>query len=495
MACMYTTENSVAPMMAEAYVRNRERCKTECPTPSHAAYVLCHNTEACGGENAADAAADALASGRLPGLRGGPGGFSPGGGGGPGGGDGSDEDTTTRRKLLFGAPGMDGIADAGISPDLVNEIESSSLEAASPCTACKITAEQVFISLADAENQPSPQYVEAMVRVHGREWCARQAREVLPPYDKWKHFKGITSWTQIGHTPADKWTTWNATIFGGAETLVADRSTSVDVTSTWPVDETQNSSSGSIYNPDAWNPNNCSSNVTASPVSYLEGTGNDPDVPCVNRTSEIVNAETGEFVDMPVNEDLMRQLMASSPNFGCKKHATGRDLMPEAFRTVARVLPNSELTPRPKWADTCIAVPGVTSYGYVGSTQQWSKDTLGLGSTASIMAPTAMLFPLFILNAVGMIRFVETPFVACGICAWGWIFYDNLVAFLRFLPCMDVVFVTANVVHLGIVGSAVLAALVRTSHKIPRLFSHTRLTLFLFISSGHDRHAGRRPDC
>jgi len=169
--------------------------------------------------------------------------------------------------------------------------------------------------------------------------------------------------------------------------------------------------------------------------------------------------------------------------------------MPEAFRTVARVLPNSELTPRPKWADTCIAVPGVTSYGYVGSTQQWSKDTLGLGSTASIMAPTAMLFPLFILNAVGMIRFVETPFVACGICAWGWIFYDNLVAFLRFLPCMDVVFVTANVVHLGIVGSAVLAALVRTSHKIPRLFSHTRLTLFLFISSGHDRHAGRRPDC
>jgi hypothetical protein len=126
-------------MMAEAYVRNRERCKTECPTPSYAAYVLCHNTEACGGENAADAAADALASGRLPGLRGGPGGFSPGGGGGPGGGDGSDEDTTTRRKLLFGAPGMDGIADAGISPDLVNEIESSSLEAASPCTACKIT--------------------------------------------------------------------------------------------------------------------------------------------------------------------------------------------------------------------------------------------------------------------------------------------------------------------------------------------------------------------
>ncbi len=99
--------------------------------------------------------------------------------------------------------------------------------------------------------------------------------------------------------------------------MVADRSTSVDVTSTWPVDETQNSSSGSIYNPDAWNPNNCSSNVTASPVSYLEGTGNDPDVPFVNCISEIVNAETGEFVDMPVYEDLMCQLMASSPNFGC----------------------------------------------------------------------------------------------------------------------------------------------------------------------------------
>ena len=40
-------------------------------------------------------------------------------------------------------------------------------------------------------------WVAAMVRVHGREWCARQAAGALPPFNPWSTFRGITRWIDV----------------------------------------------------------------------------------------------------------------------------------------------------------------------------------------------------------------------------------------------------------------------------------------------------------
>ena len=67
-----------------------------------------------------------------------------------------------------------------------------------PCAGCKLASE-VFKEA--AAGSPDKLWVEAMVRVHGKEKGV-QSESVLP-HDPWATLKGITAWSQIGNTPAD----------------------------------------------------------------------------------------------------------------------------------------------------------------------------------------------------------------------------------------------------------------------------------------------------
>ena len=454
--CMETTQQSVAPMLADAYIRNREQCMTDCPSPAHAAMTLCRHTSACGGEDDAELAALALDEGALfVGVLVSQNSTN------------SSSSSELRRKLLFGA-GIEGLAQAGVTPELANEIGTNAVEATSACTACQITATQIFHGMANASNHPSPHYVEAMVRVHGREWCARSAANSLPPYEKWRFFRGITSWTDVGRTPEDDWE--GSAI--SADDLLANNP---DTGSNWP-----NTDGTSAYNPDAWNPNNCTVNITT--MEFIEGSGNVPDVNC-----------TQTLEDPPVNEQLMTHLMANSPSFGCPKTVfidgtEFRLIVPAAFASASGSPQDPlELTPRPDWADTCAATPDRDTYGVVGETSAWSKEYLGLGSTTGIMAPAMILFPIFVLNGIAGLKVVEAPFVACSIGVLVWIFVDNIVALIRFLPCMDLVFIIANCVHLSIIGAAIAAAfgLIGVRYKDPdaknSAYNHARSSWKLFM--------------
>ena len=98
-----------------------------------------------------------------------------------------------RRELLQFEGLVDFVADNGAEafPKDAADVDDALSEVASPCGGCKKLATQVF---KEAENgAPDKRWIEAMIRVHGKEWCIRQSASVLPEYDPWKTYRGITS--------------------------------------------------------------------------------------------------------------------------------------------------------------------------------------------------------------------------------------------------------------------------------------------------------------
>ena len=221
--CAVAMETTVAPVVAEQYEYNRAKCleRGGCPSPEDMGTLICQQTEACGSDpvEAArnlDMLIDIAAQDQQLDISEG---VSAGGGGGG-------------RRLLQLEDVLDLVTqNAGDAvPSDAADMEQTLAEASSPCAGCKVLASEVFKEA--AAGSPDKLWVEAMVRVHGKEWCARQSESVLPPYDPWATFKGITAWSQIGNTPADpNYMVAGVPRFGGASFM---RSTNVDVETAWP---------------------------------------------------------------------------------------------------------------------------------------------------------------------------------------------------------------------------------------------------------------------
>ena len=187
--CAVAMETTVAPVVAEQYEYNRAKCleRGGCPSPEDMGTLIRQQTEACGSDpvEAArnlDMLIDIAAQDQQLDISEG---VSAGGGGGG-------------RRLLQLEDVLDLVTqNAGDAvPSDAADMEQTLAEASSPCAGCKVLASEVFKEA--AAGSPDKLWVEAMVRVHGKEWCARQSESVLPPYDPWATFKGITAWSQIG---------------------------------------------------------------------------------------------------------------------------------------------------------------------------------------------------------------------------------------------------------------------------------------------------------
>jgi len=403
--CQRSMAEQVAPVVAAAYTRSMQECQSrnDCPLPRYLVADVCGLTTACGG---AQDALDALGVGPRRRQR-------------------------RSRSLLQFDVARDALSQSGLVPGLDDDATSHQLaQATSSCLGCELILREVVATAQDRTNSTSEAWVAAMTRVHGREWCARRAAAMLPPYNPWATYRGIMRWNDVGNTPADPVvlhpdSAHHLPRIGGAEHLLA-RDT--DTSATWPP------TAGDSYDP--------------SGIRWF-GTG------------------TG---DPRVNEALMARLMRSTANTGCPKNRPGRYTIPgistpapppeaTALSTVVTTAVNHGGYPNaPPWARHCVVAPEQRVYGWVGVVSRISSENLGVGSWWSIAIPACFIFPVMVINGVGMIRFVESPFVLGGLVFWTAVGVDNALAVLQLRKCMDEVFLALNLLHLSIVAAAMLAA-------------------------------------
>ena len=424
--CAVAMETTVAPVVAEQYEYNRAKCleRGGCPSPEDMGTLICQQTEACGSDpvEAArnlDMLIDIAAQDQQLDISEG---VSAGGGGGG-------------RRLLQLEDVLDLVTqNAGDAvPSDAADMEQTLAEASSPCTGCKVLASEVFKEA--AAGSPDKLWVEAMVRVHGKEWCARQSESVLPPYDPWATFKGITAWSQIGNTPADpNYMVAGVPRFGGASFM---RSTNVDVETAWPP------SANASYDASA---------ESASVVPFAS-----------NATGNRNGTAPDPFPDPPVNERLMTTLLDSSPKLGCPLTRAQRIAMYRAKRT-GEPWPPAPPAP-PAWSKKCLMNATVSTYGYVGDISTVA-GTFSL--EFSILAPALVMSSVMIVNSTAMLMWVETGFVFCGLVVLLLTFADNARAVANVAPCMDRTFLSLNVLHMSILLGALLSAIGLLGHRSAR---------------------------
>ena len=424
--CAVAMETTVAPVVAEQYEYNRAKCleRGGCPSPEDMGTLICQQTEACGSDpvEAArnlDMLIDIAAQDQQLDISEG---VSAGGGGGG-------------RRLLQLEDVLDLVTqNAGDAvPSDAADMEQTLAEASSPCAGCKVLASEVFKEA--AAGSPDKLWVEAMVRVHGKEWCARQSESVLPPYDPWATFKGITAWSQIGNTPADpNYMVAGVPRFGGASFM---RSTNVDVETAWPP------SANASYDASA---------ESASVVPFAS-----------NATGNRNGTAPDPFPDPPVNERLMTTLLDSSPKLGCPLTRAQRIAMYRAKRT-GEPWPPAPPAP-PAWSKKCLMNATVSTYGYVGDISTVA-GTFSL--EFSILAPALVMSSVMIVNSTAMLMWVETGFVFCGLVVLLLTFADNARAVANVAPCMDRTFLSLNVLHMSILLGALLSAIGLLGHRSAR---------------------------
>ena len=424
--CAVAMETTVAPVVAEQYEYNRAKCleRGGCPSPEDMGTLICQQTEACGSDpvEAArnlDMLIDIAAQDQQLAISEG---VSAGGGGGG-------------RRLLQLEDILDLVTqNAGDAvPSDAADMEQTLAEASSPCAGCKVLASEVFKEA--AAGSPDKLWVEAMVRVHGKEWCARQSESVLPPYDPWATFQGITAWSQIGNTPADpNYMVAGVPRFGGASFM---RSKNVDVETEWP--PSANASYDASAESASVNP--FASNATGNRI----GTAPDP------------------FPDPPVNERLMTTLLDSSPKLGCPLTRAQSFAMYRAKR-MGDPWPPAPPAP-PAWSKKCLMNATVSTYGYVGDISTIA-GTFSL--EFSILAPALVMSSVMIVNSTAMLMWVETGFVFCGLVVLLLTFADNARAVANVAPCMDRTFLSLNVLHMSILLGALLSAIGLLGHRSAR---------------------------
>ena len=410
-SCTAMTETYVAPIVAQQYEVNRAKCLDQggCPSAEQMGSLICQQTSACG----ADPVEAAKNLNNLVNL-------AAGGGGGFAG--------KRRRSLLQfeGLVDLVGEGGGGAFPEDAVEVDDALAEAASPCTGCKKLATQVF---KEAENgAPDKRWVEAMIRVHGREWCVRQSASVLPEYDPWQTYRGITSWAQVGNTPADaNYMKANGIPkFGGANAM---KSKNTDANTQWPPQDALRNASG--YNPFV-------SNATG------------------NRNGTFDNST---FVDPPVNEALMEILLENSPQLACPMRKADKQAKFKALQNGETWPPPAG--PPPSWAKHCVKNATVATYGFVGDVSVNSRTSLEF----AILLPAFVMFSIMLINSASELYFVETPITFAGIVVLGLVLADNWRAVHNMVHCMDRVFLVLNIVHMSILAGAMLAAVGLLGHR------------------------------
>ncbi len=396
-ACIAMTETYVAPIVAEQYERNRAKCLEQggCPSAEDMGSLICQQTEACGPDPAeAVKTLDnmmnlAAASGR-------------------------------RRELLQFEGLVDFVADNGAVafPKDAADVDDALSEVASPCGGCKKLATQVF---KEAENgAPDKRWIEAMIRVHGKEWCIRQSASVLPEYDPWKTYRGITSWAQVGNTPADEnyMKANGLPKFGGAGAM---KSKNTDRNTAWPP---QDAARSGDYNP-----------FVANATGNRNGT-----------------FDNSTFMDPPVNEALMKLLLANSPQLACPLSKADKARKLEALQRGETWPP--PVRPSPPWAKHCVKNATLDVIGHVGRTSTHSRVSLEF----AILVPAMIMFSVMIINSAATLYWVETPIVFGGIVVLALVLADNWRAVRNMIRCMDRVFLALNILHMSIVAGAMLSA-------------------------------------
>jgi len=420
------TETYVAPIVAQQYEVNRAKCLDQggCPSAEQMGSLICQQTSACG----ADPVEAAKNLNDLVNL-------AAGGGGGFAG--------KRRRSLLQfeGLVDLVGEGGGGAFPEDAVEVDDALAEAASPCTGCKKLATQVF---KEAENgAPDKRWVEAMIRVHGREWCVRQSASVLPEYDPWQTYRGITSWAQVGNTPADaNYMKANGIPkFGGANAM---KSKDTDANTQWPPQDALRNASG--YNPFV-------SNATG------------------NRNGTFDNST---FVDPPVNEALMEILLENSPQLACPMRKADKQAKFKALQNGKTWPPPAG--PPPSWAKHCVKNATVATYGFVGDVSVNSRTSLEF----AILLPAFVMFSIMLINSASELYFVETPITFAGIVVLGLVLADNWRAVHNMVHCMDRVFLVLNIVHMSILAGAMLA---ESGGDASTPVCSSFATLFLFFAA------------
>ena len=426
--CATIMESTVAPVVAEQYEYNRAKCleRGGCPSPEDMGTLICQQTEACGAdpEEAArnldmliDIAAqqDALNAS-----------------------DANDRVSTgvgvSGRRLLQleGVVGLITENAGDAVPSDAADMEQTLAEASSPCAGCKLLAAEVFKEA--AEGSPDKRWVEAMVRVHGKEWCVRQSESVLPPYDPWATFRGITAWSQVGNTPADEnYAVEGLPRFGGASYM---RSEEVDNVTAWPPSANGSQASPGNATTTSFNP------FVANATGNRNGTAPDP------------------FPDPPVNENLMTTLLDSSPQLGCPLTAA-QTISKLKARRAGDPWPPPAPAP-PSWSRHCLMNATVSTYGFVGDI---SRVAGSFSLEFSILTPALVMSSVMIVNSTAMLMWVETGFVFCGLVVLLLTFVDNARAVANTAACMDRTFLSLNVLHMSILLGALLSAVGLLGHR------------------------------
>ena len=427
--CATIMESTVAPVVAEQYEYNRAKCleRGVCPSPEDMGTLICQQTDACGADpveaarildmlidiaaqqdalNASDAN-DRVSTGVL---------------------------LSGRRLLqLEGVLGLITENAGDAVPSDAADMEQTLAEASSPCAGCKLLAAEVFKEA--AEGSPDKRWVEAMVRVHGKEWCVRQSESVLPPYDPWATFRGITSWSHVGNTPADEnFLVEGVTRYGGASSM---RSDEVDNVTAWP--PSANGASPGNATTTSFNP------FVANATGNRNGTAPDP------------------FPDPPVNEQLMTTLLDSSPQLGCPLTAA-QQISKLKARRAGNPWPPPAPAP-PSWSKHCLMNATKATYGFVGDI---SRVAGSFSLEFSILAPALVMSSVMIVNSTAMLMWVETGFVCCGLVVLLLTFVDNLIAVANTVACMDRTFLSLNVLHMSILLGALLSAVGLLGHRSVR---------------------------
>ena len=407
-ACTAMTTTYVAPIVAQQYEMNRAKCLDQggCPSAEDMGSLICQQTEACGADPA-QAAKNLENMINLAAANGG---------------------ALGRRRTLLQFEGLiDFVADNGADsfPKDAVDVDDTLSEAASPCAGCKKLATQVF---KEAEKgAPDKRWVEAMIRVHGREWCVRQSESVLPAYDPWKTYRGITSWAQVGNTPADEnyMKANGIPKFGGAGAM---KSKNTDKNTSWPP---QDALRNGEYNP-----------FVANATGNRNGT-----------------FDNSTFVDPPVNEALMKLLLENSPQLACPLSKADKVKKVEALLRGETWPP--PVRPPPPWAKHCVKNATRDVIGHVGHTSIHSRASLEF----TILVPAMIMFSVMIINSAAMLYWVETPIVFGGIVVLALVLADNWLAVRNMIHCMDRVFLALNILHMSIIAGAMLSAVGLLGHR------------------------------
>ena len=136
-------------------------------------------------------------------------------------------------------------------------------------------------------------------------------------------------------------------------------------------------------------------------------------------------------MDPPVNEALMKLLLANSPQLACPLSKADKARKLEALQRGETWPP--PVRPSPPWAKHCVKNATLDVIGHVGRTSTHSRVSLEF----AILVPAMIMFSVMIINSAATLYWVETPIVFGGIVVLALVLADNWRAVRNMIRCMD----------------------------------------------------------